>query len=122
MSWQEEFKAAVTVVVLNKGTPARARKDDPDDWRDDWVYGTIHPDFWEITEHKKTCEFTVTGGKVDAVEWSAFDGTFNDNQEKHGLVAVASCACGKWQDITFLYEAELGEVMHDLLAAAVIGS
>ena len=116
MTWQEEFRSAIEAVVLSKGHPARPRE--TDDWRDPWTYGTIRQDWHDIMDHQKTCAFHATG-KVEPVRWSEFQDTFSDNKDAHGLICVASCECGVWYHVLFLYEGTLGQVMEDLLKEVV---
>jgi hypothetical protein len=111
--WREGFRAAVTTVVMARGRPASSH--DPDDYQS-WVYGTYHDQYREILAHAKRCAFSPSGA-VEAVEWSAFTDTEAPNENKHGLYVVASCACGLYTDVTWLYEADLGDLVNDLLAA-----
>ena len=117
-TWQEELRAAVRRVVLSKGRPASNRPD-PEDWRDPWLYGTQHRNWEEIAEHRKHCEFSPTG-PVQPVQWSEFHDTDQPNYDKHGLIAVCSCACGKYTDVTWLYQGTLDQVIRDLLNAAAL--
>jgi hypothetical protein len=112
MTWPDDFTTAVAQVVLAKGRPATPY--DPDYYAS-WVYGNYHDDYREIKEHAKTCPFTATG-QVAPVEWSEFTDTEAPNLNKHGLTAQVSCACGLYQDVTWLYEADLGTAVRDLLA------
>lgn len=113
MSWQDDLRSAISTVVLRKGRPVTPYDDDN---YSSWVYGNYHDHYREIRQHAKTCPFAVSG-EVKPVEWSEFQDTEAPNLNKHGLTAVASCACGLWENITWLYEEDLGTVLKDLLEA-----
>jgi hypothetical protein len=112
--WKEEFKKAVEKVVLEKGTPT-TEADIEYGYASGWVWGVISNNWKEIRDHQKVCKFT--GSKIESVHWSEFDGTDCPNVDRHGLYTVASCECGKWEDVTFVYEASLEGILNSLLEA-----
>jgi hypothetical protein len=109
-NWQEELRSAIATVVLRWGRPVRPYGDD----YSSWVYSTYRNDEAVIRQHAETCPFAVSG-EVRPVAWSAFEDTEQPNVNRHGLVTVASCACGLFKDVTWLYERDLGTMMRDLL-------
>lgn len=116
--WKKGFTEAVAKVVLEKGTPAEHSEDTREfykNFRYDWTYGYYHDDYYEIRKHSKTCKFTASTAK--AVEWSEFQDTDADNLQKHGLYVIASCECGEWENIWWVYEGALGDVLNKLLEA-----
>lgn len=114
--WKEGFIDAVGKVVLKKGAPANATPETVESYSGynwDWTYGTFHNDWHKIAKHQAACEFTPSVAKD--ISWSEFQDTDSSNITKHGLYAIASCECGKYTDIVWLYEGTLGEVLKSLL-------
>lgn len=147
MNWQNEMRADILRVVIDKGLPADMKSLGERSYGA-WTYSSVDYRLAEdIAQHRQTCGFAFVdpqalpvvdkdgwdrndhlpphireyagvtfrqeGGFI-AAQWSSFAGTFTGNENKTALIATASCACGKYTDVTFLHEADLVDIIREL--------
>ena len=142
MSWQDEFKTAVTQVLVRKGSIVAARSTygtsayDPADWH---RYPDRHakaieweaPQLAELQRRGREWNERVYGPKavdvptwcggwasiadVHEERWSQFDGTDADNRQVGLLVATVTCRCGFITAERLEYEGSTGNLLRQVL-------
>lgn len=79
------FTVALGTLIAKEGTPVKA---------DDSYYGWRD---YDMSKHLAECEIVAVSNPREKT-WSAFNGTFNDEDDSvHGAQAEAQCKCGNFK-------------------------
>lgn len=110
MSWKEEYKKALADFVVRNGSWVRS---DAEPYRS--YGGYMARDGNELRAHMIEC--SVVSADVDDSQWEEFAGTFAEPQwqDRVGMDATITCACGRVQGRVLRYAGTFSEIVQGVL-------